>query len=384
MFANFYVHGNENMNKESHPIPFNVNQSRSKFVRSKNNYGKMISKSGESPTAIRKEYDFSLKTIFLIRQINLEQRLRNSGVTVSFSFAANDCDNKGKLVVQTIAGNETSILDELLKFVNPIDHCGYLSKRICQYLGRCGEMRGLVNRQLQELNINAGIEYIDQSISVVAINSTDHDKAIEMLQNAFDSDSMKLAIEDLNYSQDMEMFLSIVREKLSHPNRIWLETNFDSESSTYIITATGPRKLVVNAMQIITDKQQDYKLINISLTDICIFKTEYLRLFRKDDILELEKKYCCQIEIETIKESDAVTPQIRKAIKIRCCQLYKDEISRQIYEIIDGIIIEKEESISLHSRQGKLCLCNKSKHKLEFWQEDLQCMLILTDHQGYR
>lgn len=340
--------------------------------------------SNVSPSTYLKEYDFSLKSIFLIQHVNLEQKLRNDGVTVSFTFAASDCDNKGKLILETTAGNETHILNKLLTLVSVIDHCGNLSEWICQYLARYHVTRDLVNQQLQELNIDAGVYYFNQSISVVAANSNDHKKVIAILKETFDSVSTKVILKDLQSLQNIDLFISVVKEDIPQSNGIWLDTVLDSQSSSYIITAIGPRNSVISAIQTINKKQHDYKLINTSITDICILKTEYLRLYRKQDILELEEKYSCRIEIETVEDSDKFTPQVCKAIKIECSSLNKDEIDRQIHEIVDGIMIEKEDSISLYSRIGRLCHFHESKSKLEDWQEEFQSMLTLTNHKGYR
>lgn len=348
------------------------------------NYGINIRKSSESPSTVRKEYQFPLKTIFIIKQINLQQRLRNDGVIISFTFETSDCDNKCKLIVQANSENETYVSDKLLNLMSVIDHCGNLSKQICQYLARYSEIRDLINQKLQELNIDAGVTYINQSVSVVAVRSDDHGKAILMIQEAFNSKSIKLCCESLHLSQNTDIFLSEVRESILQSDCIWLEVDLDSQSSTCIVRATGPRKLVSTAIQMIAEKRQDYELKKISISDICSLKTEYIRLYRKQDILALEKKYYCQIEIETIKDSESVTPQLSKAITVKCYQRCKDEVNRQIQEIIDSVIIEKDDSISLYSRIGRLYHCSKNTSKLEHWQEEFKCLLICTDHQGNR
>ena len=180
------------------------------------------------------------------------------------------------------------------------------------------------------------------------------------------------------------MLISDVKASLPQSNILWLESDLESEPSKCIVTATGPRKLVFDAMQMIHNKQKDYKVINVYLCDVCILKIEYLRLYRKQDILALEKKYYCQIEIQTVKESDTFTLKSYKGINIKCYQVYKDEINRRIDEIINSIMIEKADSISQYSRIGRLCYCCKSASKLKLWQEKFQCMLILTDYEGHR
>lgn len=374
------------MAEVSHPFMFNESSTspalENKYKDNSNN--NCIRESDKSSFTVHREYIFPIKIIFLIRQINLLQKLRNHGVTVSFAYADSDCNNNGKLILKTTTDNEAYILDSLLNYMTAIDHCGCLSERIRQYMACYDEARNSINRKLQDLEINAGIAFIDESLSVIATNSDNHSKAIAILQQEFSSDSIKVIISDLHPSLTMDRFLSLVKESIPESSILWLETELDSESSNYMITATGPRELVYNAIQIIKHKQQDHKVICYSITDICVLKTEFIRLYRKHDILTLEEKYECRIEIETIMSSEIFTSQLSKSITIKCIQLSIDEVKHQINRMIGGIIIEKKNSISLHSRIGKLYFCNESKSKFIGWQNANQCLLTITDHYGHR
>lgn len=327
-----------------------------------------------------------MKTIFIIRQINLQQRLQNEGTTVSFTYPDSDCykTGSGKLIVETTTGNETRIFDELLNLMTVTSHCGDLSKRICQYFARYDEMRDLINHQLQELNIDVGIAYIDQSISVVAINSEDHDKVIAILQEAFDSNSIELTTIDSYISEYIDEFLSTIKESIPQSNNIWIEAELDSGSSNYILTITGPRNLICNTIKIIKDKEQDYKKINTCIKDISILKTEYLKIHRQNNVSALEKKFSCRILIGKIKSNVKFNSQLVNTITITCHKFNEKKIKDEIHEIIGDIIVEKDDSISLYSRFGRLHRCKKSKNKLDGWQKVHQCLLFLTDHHGYR
>lgn len=122
----------------------------------------------------------------------------------------------------------------------------------------------------------------------------------------------------------MDMFLFVIKDEIPQSNRVLLQADLNSKCSTWVMTATGPREFVDRTIQIMKDKIRDYKVISISIKDICAFKTEYLRYFHLDDISALEKKYGYYIGIETLKESEALTSQVIKAITIRCFQLNKN------------------------------------------------------------
>ena len=383
--ADFHFDSHRNMNQkplsnQSNVKKFGKGKSGSKNKRSNNNFDA----SNASTSSVRLEYEFPLKTIFLIRQTNLLQKLRNDGLKVSFVFTASDSDNKDKLIVLTTAEFKEDISNELQQLPTVIDHCDGIAERICQYLAHQSEKRDFFNRKLQELHIEAGITYIDQSISVIAFHSDHHCKAIAILQEVFDTSSAKMTIEDLHFPQNMKNFLSLVKKSIPQSNDVWLEDDFESDTLTCILTATGPRNKVATVMESIYDKQKDFKVINYIIKDICPLKTEYLRLYLKDDILALEQQYFCKIELPTIHESETFSLKFSKPIQIKCCRSYKDVITGQIQKIMDSIIIEKEDSISQYSRIGRTYHCSKSKSKLQHCQKEFQCMLKVTSHQSNR
>ena len=375
---------NKTMPKESHSFLPNSNKPKKTNFQLVVRHPNGISKGNNLPSSIQKEYELPIKIIFLLRQINLQQQLINDGKKVTFTFTTSNRNNFGKLIVQTTTESEGYIFDKLLCLMGMIDDCSCLSQRICQYLAKYDEIRDTVNQKLQERNIDAGIAYTNQSISIVAVNADNHSKAIAMLQELLDSQSTNLAIEDLSFYQNIDLFLSLIKKDIPESDSIWLEANLDSQSSTCTLTATGFGKLVSKIIQIINDKQQAFKVIEICIKDACILKTEYLRLYQGNDISALEKKYSCQVKIEAISENEIFNAQLCKPITIKCCQSYKDEIDRQLRNLIDGIIIEMDKSISFYSRIARLFHNSKSKNKLMDYQQEYQCLLIPTDHQGHR
>ena len=159
------IDDNKTMPKESPSFPSNSNQARKPRLKPTAKHANDVAKGSDLPSFIKKEYEFPMKIIFLIRQINLQQRLINDGMKVTFIFTASDRNNFGKLIVQTTTGSEGYIFDKLLCLVGMIDDCSYLSQRTCQYLARHNEIRDIINQKLQERNIDAGIACTNQSIS---------------------------------------------------------------------------------------------------------------------------------------------------------------------------------------------------------------------------
>ena len=376
-----------NVLQENHPISPNMNQTGIKILENKdiqrqdsNNVGVI----NESTSIIGKAYKLPLKILFLIQQINLLQRLRNDGITVSFMFDDSQCNVMGTLIVQTTRGSLANILNELLCLMSAIDRCGNSSGKIIQYFAKYDEVRNIVNQRFQQMNIDAGIAYINHSISVIAIDSVHYKKAVQILKEAFDCQSVNLDMKVLPFTQKTETFLLKVKQSMPKSKKLWLETEVDNQSSTCTMTATGPRILVDKAIQTINKIHQDYKMIIISIPDIIIFKTEYIRLFRVKDIAALENRYSCHIEIENVEDNQVFTPQIYKKITIECCQMYQDQVKSKIHQIIDDIIIEKEDSVSLYSKIGRVVRDSSNKEKLELWQKNNRCLMIMADHHGHR
>lgn len=319
-----------------------------------------------------------------MQQINLMQRLSNYGEAVSFTFLTNDGGKNGKVISQTTSKNTAFISEKLSDLMNVIDGCGSLSEQTCQYLACHGKIRDLINLKLQNYNIDAGIAYVDQSISVVATDSNAHGRVITVLKDLFHTDSIKLTNKNLYLSKNIEKFLFYVKDSIPRPSSILLESKSDIKSSTCILTVTGLRELVENTIQIIKDKEQDYEDVSISIQDVCALKTDYLRTYRMHDISALEKKYSCHITIEAVQKGDIFCPQLSKTITIKCYQLNKNEINRQIHELIDNIVIEKEDSISSYSRIGRLCHYGESNHEFEHWGKQYQCLVAITGPQDNR
>ena len=376
------IEGDENSVAESHSFSSDADQSRRSTNDLKNKCSNKITESNNPPSSItvRKEYNFPIKNIFLIKQSKLQQRLRNSGVEVSFTFPTINDGSSGKLIVETTAESQKLVLNKLAYMMNVIDDCDGLSKSVCRYLACKSEIRAAINQKLQNQDVIAGVTFIDQSVSVVALNPDVHKEAIALLQRVIVSHFTTININNLCLLQDMDTFLFEVKDSIPHFNRIILESDLDQESSTWIMTATGPRELVY----IILDKEQDYKVINASIKNISALKTEYLRVCRMDDIVTLEKKHGCQIEIEIVAKSEIFTPQLLKTIKIKCCRLNKDKVYCQIQEMIDGVMIEQEVSISLYSRIGRFHQCNTSNSKLERLQKECKCLVVKREHQDRR
>lgn len=381
------VNGDEKTAIKAQSIPSDINQSERPTLENEydhNDNRNPISSDDNLSLNIRREHEFPLKIIFLIQQINLQQKLRTDGVMASLAYADSDRKNFGKLIIQTTTADEAYISDQLLQLWGCVDHCDSLSERICQYFIRNNEFRDSINQKFQQLNMDAGIAYINQTISVIATNPDSHRKAIKALEQAFDSSSTKLIIKDSYYSQNMDMFLSMINQNIPQSSSLWSEVVLSNKPCNYILTVTGPRQLVSNAIKISKQKEHDYGVISISINGICILKTEYLRLYRKHDISAIEKKYNCQIKVETLKDNEEFTSKLFKAITVKCRQLNKVEINRQVNEIIKSIIIEKEDPVSFHSRIGRFCHCGKNKSKLEDLQEKYECLLVPTDRQGRR
>ena len=372
------------MDKESSPFSYDEDQSGRSTPQFMN---KDIDNNREShrfQSIVRKEYNLPMKTIFLILQTKLQQRLSDDGIEVSLTLPTISDSSSGKVIVETTAENQKYFSNALQDLINVIDHGDHLSNRIRRYLAVNDQVRDVINLKLQDGNVNAGIAYIDQSISVIAIDSDIHNKVIAILHQAFVTDSIKITGNNFYRKENMEMFLFVIKDSIPKSSSVLLEAKLDSKSSSFIMTVTGPQELVSSAIQVIKDKQQDYKVITASLKNIPVLKTEYIRMYRLNDIVLLEKKYNCCIEVEAVKESETFTPQLSKQITFKCCQFIKNEINHQLQKIIDGIIIEKEGSISIHSRIGRLCHYNKCKSKFDRWQKDYKCLVATINHQDLR
>ncbi|EDV22816.1 uncharacterized protein TRIADDRAFT_58762 [Trichoplax adhaerens] len=327
---------------------------------------------------IEEEYPFSKKAYILIQKLNLEQRIRDKGFEISFTFREDE--DGGLLSARMIDGDQGSILKELMNFFNWVDSKEDLSDRLCNYLAIKTDMMDLLNKKFNDHDIDGAIVHTEEntSISIIAKNMAVYYKVKALLLQAFSTKTTIISYENRFFSKDTHLFLSSIEEDIPACSNVLLEANLDKDTNTCSIAVTGPNNIVESVIQAIETKIDNYKLIKFVISDIPVLKTEYLRMHLHGDILSSEKKYGCQIKIEEKQGSDSWCMDVRKNISVECCNIHETTISNEIQALLQNITTEEGHRISKYSYIGRLFSNSKHKAKLERLQGQLQCLITMT------
>ncbi|RDD38019.1 Poly [ADP-ribose] polymerase 14 [Trichoplax sp. H2] len=302
---------------------------------------------------VQQEYDLPANVCFLIQQANLEQKIKNEGYNVSFTFT-ND-DHGYRVIAHMIDGSQSYVMKKLLAYMVIVESTDKLPVKIGSFLTQQAEMRTLTNKKLRDYGLEAGIFCKRDSLSILARTTELHDQVIAILKNIFCTKSTTIIGENLLIPHNEIEFLSKIR---------------------------GPSSIVDDIVDDIHKLGEDYKIEKFVLPKYPILMTEYLRVHMKDIIQELENEFSCKINVEEKLESDTFLLGTTKNITVKCCQAYKTVVSQMIQDIMQSIAVKREESISKYSRVGRFIISEINKTKLDKIQKELQCFIIVADNDG--
>ncbi|EDV22813.1 uncharacterized protein TRIADDRAFT_58759 [Trichoplax adhaerens] len=379
----FSKNQNQGGRQDSYPSSSKLSPVKPKSMISKRTIGSDCAKFSVSTKAtIEEEYTFSDKAYFLMQKINLEQRIKDKGYEVSFTFR--DREDGGKLLARMIDGSQSYIMKELFDFFNLMDSNQDLPTRICKYLAQQTEMTDSINKKLIENGICAVIipTNTNATISVIAKNATEYEKVTAVLLEIFDTKSTTVSGEAFSFPQDTAILLSSIQQDIAMSSKLLLEAELNDYTSSCTITVTGPRNNLHDVIRAIQAKLEEYKLIKFDITDTPVLKTEYLRTYLKDNIRSIEKIFGCRIEVEAKLDSDSWLMERCKNISISCYQIYKNTIENRIRTILRGITVQKEDGISKYSLTGRLLSSSRNKARLQRLQEELHCLIAIAGNKG--
>ena len=267
----------------------------------------------------------------------------------------------------------------------------FQDKQICipdcqlAFLTRHQSIKDQINNDFQKLDILASFVQFDHSTTLIASNDENYRKAVQHLSTIVVSKKLIAKDKNLYLQRNLKLFEEEITLGIKACINVDMIINIEDDFQSCSINVTGKRRDVSCAVLLLHCRLKHYysHLIDTSII-IDELKMEYIQLYLKKSIQELEYLYHCSTSIQFNqpfkKLSDSDTNSDKVQVDIRCPKCYQVSVIEQLHRHFKNIKVEEDWIISKFSNLG-IYLQSHARRKalIQALQKQFKCIIHIKE-----